>query len=1273
MEACMVQTNRARYSLYSLQSLQTRIVLATLVVLLTGLATFSYYAGQGLRVDMERLHGRQQYSAVSLTAAQVDLALRARLEALQASADSAADAMQQGPVVLQAVIERNTALSALFNAGVFASRGDGVVIADAPSASGRFGKNLVERDYVTGALGEGKATIGLPMIDGLSSAPTIVMAVPVRDTQGAIIGALAGVTDLAAPNFLDEILAEHYGETGGYLLEASQSGRVVAATDRRRLLQPAPDGAFAKAADRLIEGGERSAVVADAGGAEALVSALSVPSTGWRLVAALPAAEAFAPVENMQRRLWLAALVLALVAGAMIWWVVRRQLSPLSAAADALAGAEAALGADSDETPAAPPTETAPHPPPARGDEIGRFVGAVNGLLKTLAAQKAALQASELRYKALHEASFVGVAIHDEALRGVLETMKDGFWRLNQRGFLVDVNPAYCRQSGYAREELIGMHVASLEATETLAMTMERVQRLRQVFSEQFESTHRRKDGSVWHVEVSATYRNDAGGEFFVFLRDIAERKLAEAKLVASEARLQTLIQTLPDLIWLKDAAGVYLACNNRFEHFFGASEQEIVGRTDYDFVDRELADFFREHDRLAMAKGSPSVNEEWITFADDGHRELLETTKTPMVDSQGQLIGVLGIGHDITERKLAEQQQRIAAIAFECQEGMFVTDAAHVIMRVNRAFSAITGYAPEEVVGRTPRLFRSGRHDEAFYAGMMDSLRCAGSWTGEIWNRRKNGEVYPQWLTITAVRDDTGTITHFVATMNDVTARKRVDDELRKLSLAVAQSPVSIVITDLDGRIEYVNPAFSHASGFAAAEVLGKTPRLLRSGRTPQETYADLWATIRAGNVWRGEFINRRKDGSEYRETATVSPVRQPDGRITHYLAVKEDVTGLMRAMADLRLSEERLRLAKTAAGLGIFDWNIESGNGEWDERARELCGVGPDAPISFATLMEGIARDEREAVQTAIDRALDPRGSGEYRAEYRVVNSIDGSLRQIAANGQVLFEDGRAVRLVGTLKDVTQQKQLEREVQERRSGMESLVNQQVAAHTAAAIAHELNQPLVAVSAYSEAALRILRGGARNPEKLVHALEGAMEQAQRAGRTLHELLDFLHKGEASTEPVELEGVVREALAIAEESGCGGFRHLIGLERDLPPVLANRLQLQKVLVNLLHNGVEAMRHAGVEEATISITVRTWVGRSNKGERMVQVTVQDGGPGLDADTAHRIFDPFFTTKSEGVGLGLAISRALIEAHGGQLWAEVDKRPGATFHFILPFAS
>jgi len=502
---------------------------------------------------------------------------------------------------------------------------------------------------------------------------------------------------------------------------------------------------------------------------------------------------------------------------------------------------------------------------------------------------------------------------------------------------------------------------------------------------------------------------------------------------------------------------------------------------------------------------------------------------------------------------------------------------------------------------------------------------------------------------------------------LTDITARKRAEDELRKLSLAVAQSPASIVITDREGCIEYVNPAFSLVSGYSASEAIGQNPRVLQSGRTPPETHVELWKTLVAGNVWRGEFINRRKDGTDYYELASIAPLRQPDGRLTHYVAVKEDITELRNAMAELRVSEDRLRLAKTAAGLGVFDWDLASGKGDWDALMRELYGIGTDEPITYANFMADLHPDDRASAQATMDEALDPGGGGEYHAEYRVIRRCDGGVRHVASNGQVFFDGDYAVRFIGTCKDVSAQKQLELEIQGRRVEMQLLIKQQVAAHTAAAIAHELNQPLVSISAYSEAALRMLRDGTKRPEKLAHALEGAMEQAQRAGRTLHELLNFLHKGDATPELVDVDDAVREAIAMVVEGGHGRFRPQLELEPDLPPVLVNRLQLQKILENLLHNGIEAMGGVGVTMAVITVTVRATPDRDG-----VQVTVRDSGPGLDPQVAERAFDPFFTTKSDGIGLGLAISRALVEAHGGRLWAD-PQGPGATFHFTLPFAT
>ncbi|MEJ2417235.1 MAG: diguanylate cyclase [Exilibacterium sp.] len=134
-----------------------------------------------------------------------------------------------------------------------------------------------------------------------------------------------------------------------------------------------------------------------------------------------------------------------------------------------------------------------------------------------------------------------------------------------------------------------------------------------------------------------------------------------EKQLIERQAHLEALLNTLPDLIWLKDENGIYLNCNSLFEKFFGAKEEEIVGKTDFDFVDKELAEFFRKHDNKAMRLGKPSTNEEWVTFAVGGQRCLLETTKTPMYGPDGELIGILGIGHDITERRALEDELRHA------------------------------------------------------------------------------------------------------------------------------------------------------------------------------------------------------------------------------------------------------------------------------------------------------------------------------------------------------------------------------------------------------------------------------------------------------------------------------------------------------------------------------------------------------------------------------------------------------------------------------------
>ncbi len=183
---------------------------------------------------------------------------------------------------------------------------------------------------------------------------------------------------------------------------------------------------------------------------------------------------------------------------------------------------------------------------------------------------------------------------------------------------------------------------------------------------------------------------------FLTSVQAITDSKQAEEELRKREGHFRTLVETIPDLIWLKDKDGAYLSCNPIFERFFGAKAANIVGKTDYDFVDRELADFFVENDRKAMLAGKPTINEEWITFADDGHRVLLETIKTPMYDSQGTLIGVLGIGRDITERRRAEEENTQLQVQLQQAQKMEAigTLAGGIAHDFNNILGAILGYA---------------------------------------------------------------------------------------------------------------------------------------------------------------------------------------------------------------------------------------------------------------------------------------------------------------------------------------------------------------------------------------------------------------------------------------------------------------------------------------------------------------------------------------------------------------------------------------------------
>jgi PAS domain S-box-containing protein len=478
-------------------SLKARITLVTLAIFMISIWSLSLYTSRMLRADTQDLLGEQQLSTVSMLAAEANREIDDRLKWLESVAKIVTPAMLDNPAVLQEFLAQRLILPRLFGGGGIIYRLDGTAIADSLPATGRIGVNYMDVDTVATALKEGKSNIGKPIMGKKLGAPVFGMTVPIRDAQGNVIGAFAGVTNLGAPNFLDKIQQGRYGKTGGYLLIAPRSRLIVTATDKNRIMEVLPAQGISPRLDRFIDGFEGTDVFVNPLGVEVLVSAKGIPVAGWYVASILPTDEAFAPIRAMQYRMLIATIFLTLLAGGLTWWMLRRQLAPMLDTVKILGEL-----AEANKPPHALPI--------TRQDEIGDLIAGFNRLLDTLAQRDVTLQQ------------------RDEILRSILETSLDGFWRVDGQGRLLDVNPTYSQQSGYAREELLEMQVSDLEAEESAAETAIRIRRLIETGRDQFESRHRRKDGSIWDVEVSATYRDAAGGMLCVFLRDITERKRAE-------------------------------------------------------------------------------------------------------------------------------------------------------------------------------------------------------------------------------------------------------------------------------------------------------------------------------------------------------------------------------------------------------------------------------------------------------------------------------------------------------------------------------------------------------------------------------------------------------------------------------------------------------------------------------------------------------------------------------------------------------------------------
>ncbi|HCY84086.1 MAG TPA: hypothetical protein DHV36_03015 [Desulfobacteraceae bacterium] len=353
---------------------------------------------------------------------------------------------------------------------------------------------------------------------------------------------------------------------------------------------------------------------------------------------------------------------------------------------------------------------------------------------------------------------------------------------------ITDCNPAAERQFGYRRNELIGQSLGLLcdgsDSTHRLGAMLD-APATSEDGAVEFRMVHR--EGTLVTVELSHARLEDKKGNPFgrvVVCHDVTARKRAENDLARSEERFRSLVETTNDWIWEVDAHARYTYVSPRVDRILGFSPSELVGKTPFELMPASERQRIKAKFAKILEKKNAFSNLENVNLHKDGSRVVLETSGVPFFHPDGSLAGYRGIGRDISHRKKTQETLLLTESVFtNTIEGIAITDERGIIQRVNRAFCQITGYSAEEAMGNTPRILKSDHQDDVFYEEMWADLLARGQWSGEIWNRRKDGSVYPEWLSISAIRADSGKITNFVSLFHDITEKKLQEDRLHFLA----------------------------------------------------------------------------------------------------------------------------------------------------------------------------------------------------------------------------------------------------------------------------------------------------------------------------------------------------------------------------------------------------------------------------------------------------------------------------------------------------------
>ena len=784
----------------------------------------------------------------------------------------------------------------------------------------------------------------------------------------------------------------------------------------------------------------------------------------------------------------------------------------------------------------------------------------------------------------------------------------------HDHGTIIDVNPAATGIFGYPTEQIVGHNLLEFVAPESRQSVIANMQAGDEG---PYETEVIKNDGTTIPLEVRAkTVEHDGQICRVVGLRDISERKTAEQAIRRAHDELEKrVLERTAELSKANRAYKLLSDCNATLVH--AADETGLLEEMCQRFV--ENGDYRLVWIGYAQDDENKSVQPAAQAGFDEGYLAGLNITWADDERGQGPTGTAIRTGRPVVNQNV-RTNSAFAPWRDDAIKRGYASSIALPLITGERTIGALNIYAS------APDAFDSGEIEL-----LMD---LAGNLAFGIVSLRTREE-------------------HRRAEE----ARRSSEDRFRNL---VETSSDWVWEIDENGIYTYASPQVHNILGYRPEEVLGKTPFDLMPVDEAERVAAVFAPIADAHDPFDClENTNQHKDGQLVVLESSGLPVFDSSGNFSGYRGIDRDITERIRANREL----QRLSTAvqQSPASIVITDpiGNIEYVNPKFTEitgySAEEVVGQNPR-----------ILKSGYQAIEFYQDLWNTITSGRIWSGELRNRKKSGELFWENASISPILNEMGEISSFVAVKEDITERKQAEDVARQHLAELAHVSRLSTMGEMATGMAHELNQPLAAIKTFADAGLQLIQEKNTDPALLVRALVGVGEQAMRAGEIIRRLRGFVKKEGLQKMPVDLNALVEEVVALIKAEAIKYDVNIqLQLARQLPQVTASAIEIQQVLVNLIHNGIEAMREGTEQSAELMISTHL-VDREE-----IVVTVSDTGPGMDQETLAHVFEPFFTTKgSNGIGVGLSISRSIIEAHGGTLSATTRLGRGTRFEFSLP---